>query len=234
MRITKLVLTLSALLMLGACTNTYHGVRDDLHDTYEWSHDRPSHIEQKWGRVPTGYYGQGKRAPLLKPMAMAAQPGPVWNEVGSYDAAPAGQEQGNVTVYPVEGGEPQQYVDNGQVTADVSDYGQLMEELYFAHGSAVIGKADKSKLVKFGHSIKGKDGVALTVVGHASTRVDGVEDPVRRKEINFEMSQKRINAVTMVLKHAGVSPSWIEGVSRGEDDATGNEGTDRRADVYMR
>lgn len=227
MRITKLVLTLSVLMLVGGCTNTYYGARDNVRDVMNWAHHEPSHMEKRWGKAPTGYYGQNKRHLVLKP----PQEHLVWNEVG---APPIGHDQGNVTVYQVDDGAPP-YVDNTYPQEVVyADYGQLMHQLYFGHGSSAIGKADKKRLTSFGKSIMDNDTAALTVVGHASHRVDGVEDPMRRKEINFEMAQKRANAVTQALKSAGVSPGWIEAISRGEEEATGNEETDRRADVYMR
>jgi outer membrane protein OmpA-like peptidoglycan-associated protein len=223
MRLTKLVLTLSALLVMSGCTNTYHGARDNARDTMNWMHSEPSYMEKRWGAVPTGYYGQHKRAPLLKPRANVAL---VWREM---DGTPV--DQGAVTVYPVDGAPPQ-YTDNtGQVYAD---YGQLMQQLYFDHGSAAIGRADRDKLTELGHSAASQNTAAVTVIGHASTRVDGVADPIRRKEINFEMAQKRANAVMQVLRKAGVTPGWVEAVSKGEEEATGNESADRRADVFMR
>ena len=227
MRITKLVVTLSALLIMAGCTNTYRGAVYNVRDNFHWLKGEPSDMEKKWGPVPTGYAGQNPHPPILKPKPRDL----VWNEVGTYDSAPPpiGSEQGNVTVYPVDGdsGYPQETV--------YVDYGQLIQQLYFEHGSSLIGSADKSALVAFGKSIKNsQNNVALTVVGHASMRVDGVQDPVRRKTVNFEMAQKRANAVTMALRKAGVTPGWIEAISRGDDDATGNETSDRRADLYMR
>ncbi len=226
MRITKLVLTLSALMLMAGCTNTYHGAVDNVRDNFHWLHGDPSNMEKKWGPVPTGYAGQNPHPPILKPKSRDL----VWNEVGTYNGAPAPVVASqDVTVYPVDAsdGYPQE-------TAYV-DYGQMVQQLYFEHGSSAIGKADKLALVDFGKSIKASaNNVVLTVVGHASTRVDGVEDPVRRKTVNFEMAQKRANAVTLALKKAGVTPGWIEAISRGDEDATGNENSDRRADLYMR
>lgn len=222
MRLSKMVLTLSALLVMSGCTNTYDGARDNVRDTLHWMHNEPSYMEKRWGAVPTGYYGQNKRAPLLKPRASTAL---VWREM---DGTPV--DQGAVTVYPIDGAP--QYADNTQQV--YADYGQLMQQLYFDHGSAAIGGADRQKLLDLGHSAASQSTAAVTVIGHASTRVDGVADPIRRKEINFEMAQKRATAVMQVLRKAGVTPGWVEAVSKGEEEATGNESTDRRADVYMR
>lgn len=241
MRITKMVFSLAALLFLGACGQTGQGVKADIKDWGHWMSSRPSHMEKKMGKFPTGYAGHNPRGVVLKPPATQAL---AWNEVAAYDAVPpmvAGQEYNeDVTVYPVEGG-PVYYADAGYPPpVTYYDYGQLVQQLFFAHGSASINSADRSGLVSFGSSLQGAEGVSLTVVSHASKRVNGVSDPVRKKEINFEMAQKRANAVTMALKNAGVNPAWIEAISKGDEEPNPNPGgmsqedADRRAEVFMR
>lgn len=227
MRIAKLVVAFLALSFMAGCTNTYHGAKDNIRDNLHWLHNEPSHMEKNWGPAPTGYYGQHKRATLLKPVANTGKL--VWTEV----PAPVAVAEGPVTVYPIDGAQPVQYADNDYNSVTV-DYGQLMQQLYFDHGSAVISRADRAQLMNWGRSVKDQQGVAITVVGHASLRVDGVTDPVRRKEINFEMAQKRANAVTSALQKSGVMRGWIEAISKGEEEATGNEAADRRADVFMK
>ena len=101
--------------------------------------------------------------------------------------------------------------------------------------SAAIGAADKKEL----HDIAKQNIQSVTVVGHASRRVDGVTDPVRRKMINFQMAQKRADAVVRELKKAGANPSWVQAVSQGDDTpnpdpgAMSQEDADRRAEVYV-
>lgn len=234
MRIAKLVVAFLALSFMAGCTNTYHGAKENIKDNLHWLHNEPSHMEKNWGPAPTGYYGQHKRATLLKPVANSGQL--AWTEV----PPPAITADGPVTVYPLDGAPAQQmqyqapqYADNDYNSVTV-DYGQLMQQLYFDHASAAISRADRAQLMNWGRSVKNQQGVAITVVGHASLRVDGVTDPVRRKEINFEMAQKRANAVTAALQKSGVMRGWIESISKGEEEATGNEAADRRADVFMK
>lgn len=122
----------------------------------------------------------------------------------------------------------------GDVSGRVDFYGQMLEKFYFAHGSSSLTPKNKSKLNVAANEIKSAgEKVNLTVVGHASKRVEGVKDPVRRQMINLEMAQKRANSVVSALKKSGVKPSWIETVSKGDEMATGNESTDRRVDLYM-
>lgn len=128
----------------------------------------------------------------------------------------------------------QRDIRRGDVSGQADFYGQMIEKFYFAHGSSSLTPKNMKKLNTAAKEIKSEDEkVNLTVVGHASKRVDGVSDPVRRQMINLEMAQKRANAVVSALKKSGVKPSWIETVSKGDEMATGNESTDRRVDLYM-
>lgn len=167
-------------------------------------------------------------------------------------AAPAPVTSGqaynkDVTVFPLDGEAPTytyntpSYPAGGYTTpVAFTDYGQLVQQIYFAHGSASLGKTDKKNLQQLAKGIKRTaDDVSVTVVGHASKRVDGVSDPIRKKMINFEMAQKRANAVTHELKKSGVNPAWVRTVSQGDDAPNPAPGTrsqedaDRRAEVYM-
>lgn len=146
------------------------------------------------------------------------------------DGMPAGQGYSYTSApYPV-AGDPARY----------DFYGQLVQQLYFAHGSSSLGNADRQKLRQLGDGVKRMaNDVSLTVVGHASKRVDGVSDPIRKKMINFEMAQKRAEAVTRELKKSGVNPAWVRTVSKGDDEPNAfaggkpQEEADRRAEVYM-
>jgi outer membrane protein OmpA-like peptidoglycan-associated protein len=121
-----------------------------------------------------------------------------------------------------------------------SYYGNLEAKVYFDHGSSAIRKTDKSKIRKVASKTKkkGRD-VSVTVVGHASRRVDRVKDPVRKKMINLAMAQKRANAVTKELHKAGLKPAWVQAVSRGDEEPNMSPGSmpqeaaDRRVEIYM-
>lgn len=227
MRFGLFVLPVVAIMSLSACAQ-----RDDGKiDTWEWLNGRPSHKEEHLGAMPTGYAGHNKNRPVLKPVFRE----PAWNEIQNYEM-PA-QQPGivdPVSVYPVEG-----YEDTSLVS--LSDYGQLMQQIYFLHGSSNLTAAEKASLHNLaqGLSQNATATVAVTVVGHASKRVDGVTDPLRRKMINFEMAQKRANAVTHELNSAGLNPAWVQAVSKGDEEpntqAAGRaqEAADRRVDVYV-
>lgn len=248
MRVSKHLLALSAVALLGACTNTGQGFKGDLKDFAHWVNGKPSHMEKKLGKIPTGYAGQNKR--VLKPqaeptMVAAADTGPAqqWNDLGAYDSGmpPVGEDYNqSVTVYPVDG-QPR-YMNDGAYYEDQPMYdaqGSLVQQVYFKHGSSKLSKSDRESLKSFGRSLNNDGSVGLTVVGHASQRVSGVSDPSRKSAINFEMAQKRANAVTMTLKDAGVNPGWVETVSRGDQEPNANPGSmgqeaaDRRAEVYL-
>ncbi|HYD17831.1 MAG TPA: OmpA family protein [Patescibacteria group bacterium] len=238
MRFTKSVLTLLAVAALSSCTNTYHGARENVKDNFRWLHGKPSHMAKHWGPAPTGYSGQNiHNVMLLKP---ADKYLPTWHTWHIYNKPlPPGADG----VVVVESTRTYTVTDPGTDTGvgyPQQGYGQVVQEIYFSHGSSRIGSNDRAQLQQFADSIKGSENaVALTVVGHASTRVDGVTDPIRRKEINFEMAQKRANAVTGILKQSGVTPAWIEAISRGDEEPNMNPGdksqeaADRRAELYM-
>ncbi len=233
MRFTKPVLMLLALTLASGCTNTYHGAKRNLEDNANWLHGEPSHMAKHWGHVPTGYAGQNiENVQLIKPYPKYL-PLSKWRKLDT--PLPPGAD--GVVVVESTG----VYTDAGAgYPTQPQNFGQLTQEIYFAHGSSKISKADRARLADFARSIQGtQNDVAMTVVGHASTRVDGVTDPVRRKEINFEMAQKRANAVTSELQKAGVTPAWIEAISRGDEEPNLNPGdksqeaADRRSEVYM-
>ena len=181
---------------------------------------------------------------MLKPKPQVAEaPAQQWNDLGAYDNGmpPLGEEYNqNVTVYPVDG-QPQ-YMDDGAYYQEQPVYdsqGQLVQQVYFKHGSSNLSKSDKDSLKSFGKTLQNDGSVGLTVVGHASQRVNGVSDPSRKHDINYKMAQKRANAVTKTLKEAGVNPGLIQTVSKGDAEANpypgsmGQEAADRRAEVYL-
>ncbi len=238
LRLTKVALSLSAALLLSACSGTMHGIHNDSEDIGRWTMGKPSHMERNWGSPPTGWNGQHEyRDRLLKPQPQGLdakwkiEERNKWRQVDSVTTDTTTTD--SVTVYPVDGATTE------TTTTTTANYGQLSEQLFFKHGSAHIAKDDKQRLETFGSSLRGEPNVALTIVGHASTRVNTTNDPVRRKEINFEMAQKRANAVTGVLKQSGVAPGMVTAVSEGDEvpntdpGSRDQESADRRVEVYM-
>jgi outer membrane protein OmpA-like peptidoglycan-associated protein len=227
MRFSRFALPVVALIFMAGCTSRSDGKVDG----WEWLNGRPSHAEKTWGEMPTGYTGHNKNRPVLKPVFR--EPG--WNQIDNYQM-PDGEAPiaDPVSVYPVDG-----YEDASLMSMD--DYGQLVQQIYFLHGSSNLTAGEKNTLRSLAQGISSNAtaGVAVTVVGHASKRVDGVSDPLRRKMINFEMAQKRANSVTNELNRAGLNPAWVQAVSKGDEEpnpATGGrsqEAADRRVDVYV-
>ena len=258
MRISRFIAALSALLFLSGCYDTPY-TSNTYHDVYRWTHNKPSKIGYGWvGDMPSGFYGQNAAGrAVLKPPGMEPEYAPplAWNETTVYDEPPPVtdsrpipgepvQYSDSVSVYPLDGetAPMRNYVNappQDMVYVDTEVYGDMVQEIFFAHGSARIGSNDKRHLVSFAKGVHSNNGLALTVVGHASTRVNTTDDPVRKKEINFEVAQKRANAVTGVLTEAGVSPSWVMSVSRGDDEPNTHSGkrsqeaADRRVEVFM-
>lgn len=224
----RFVLPVVAMVLLSGCAS-----RDDGKiDTWEWLNGRESAKEKHLGPMPTGYTGHNKNRPVLKPVYRE----PAWNEIQNYqmpgDPAPVAADP--VSVYPVEGFEDASLL-------SIDDYGQLVQQIYFLHGSSSLTQGEKNALRNVAQNVSqnATAGVAVTVVGHASKRVDGVTDPMRRKMINFEMAQKRANAVTNELNRAGLNPAWVQAVSKGDEEPNAAAGgrsqetADRRVDVYV-
>lgn len=261
MRFTRIAIALSAALFLSACSGTWEGVKADGADFGNWVNKKPSAFGNSWGAFPTGYAGQNLGKPVIHPPsamdAVAAPENPKWHQIDDFDqngtppaggamtaqndAGPVSLNNDAVTVYPVDGapaqGGPSYSASN---LPPVEDYGQLAQQLFFGYGSSAISMHDSKQLASFAKSLAHGDMVHVTVVGHASKMVKGVKDPVRRKEINFEMAQKRANAVSRVLKKSGLRAAWVEAVSRGADEPNPNPGNkpqgkaDQRVDVYMK
>ena len=243
MRIQKLVIAISALVLLSGCSDT------KFHDFSNWYSSKPSHMEKKWGPMTTGYFGQNNAGKaVLKPPGL--QP-PTEDElnpplVDGEVVAVKPVETESVTVYPVEqddaGVMPHHVIEeNGMepVTSEPMSYGDRVDQIYFAHGSARIGARDHKHLAVVVKKALRRQNPNLTVVGHASHRVNTTDDPVRKKEINFEMAQKRANAVTNALTQQGVDPGWVMAVSKGDDEPNPHRGkrsqeaADRRVEVFV-
>lgn len=237
MRFARFALPVIAVVFLAGCVS-----RDDGKiDFWEWMNSRPSKTENTLGYIPTSYAGHNKNRPVLKPPYQE----PTWTEIADYQApevAPA-DVAGPVTVYPDQG-----YDQTSLVAED--NYGNLVQQIFFKHGSSHLVAAEKQSLKALAEGINHNavgavdangvpQGVAVTVVGHASQRVDGVNDPMRRKMINFEMAQKRANAVTQELNKAGLNPAWVQSVSKGDEEPNATtsgraqEEVDRRVDIFV-
>lgn len=115
--------------------------------------------------------------------------------------------------------------------------GDLASAVYFGYGSTLLGRGDRSRLADMARGL-GERGV-IHVAGHASKRVDGVNDPVMRRIINLKMSMKRAEVVSAELLRAGIAPERIETLGLGDTRPNGNPGSkgqeaaDRRVEIYL-
>ncbi len=195
--------------------------------------------------------------------------GLVWHKIDNYDegyqsaptenvepvspsspqssAAPAIKYNQSVNVFPVDGdAEPYTQMTSGGFGNPAANNGYatvsgaMVQQIFFAHASARVSKTDRGNLQQLAEAlVHSTDSYGLSVVGHASKRVDHVRDPIERKMINFKMAQKRANTVTTELRKAGMDPRWILASSRGDEDPNvkhGNktqEAADRRAEVFV-
>lgn len=229
MRFARFALPVVAMLLVAGCTRA-----DGKNDAWEWLNSRESNMEKHVGLIPTGYADHNKNRPVLKPVYQE----PSWKEQQEAEALLLAETD---FIDPADA-YPQDVVEETALIV-AGDHGPLVEQIYFRHGSAKLSASEQQSLRALAQGINknATAGVGVTVVGHASTRVDGVQDPVRRKMVNFEMAQKRANAVTNELNRAGLNPAWIQTVSKGDDEPaavlTGGrtqEEADRRADIFVR
>jgi len=254
MRILNLVVVLSSVLLLAACS--FEG-------------NRPMFSKSFSEKLPTGYYGQNSDAvpessvqdevsevPPVRPSFVVVQNEPaeqadkiIWNKIDHYDAKdpvlsveqlamplPASIKYGSsVTVYPIDGDvEPSSQMDCIGVGGD------MIQQIFFEHGSARISRIDSKNLRELSKSlVKIAKHYKLSVVGHASTRTDHVTDIVRKKIINLKIAQRRADAVKREFHKAGVKPDWILVTSSGDMEPNCNPGnrsqeaSDRRVEVYI-
>ena len=219
------------------------------------------------GTMPSGYYGQNSE-PVSKPFSVVVEEPVesvkknVWNTIDHYNAkdpmlsaehlvAMPPQEH-PVVLSPEPISEPVKY-DNSVViypvnwNKDISpqpnymDVGrEMVQQMFFEHGSSRISKVDSENLRGLATSlVQIAKYHQLFVIGHASTRIDNVTDPVKKKIINLEMARKRANAVRRELNKAGVKPDWILVTSSGDKEPNPNPGgksqeaADRRVEIYM-
>jgi outer membrane protein OmpA-like peptidoglycan-associated protein len=85
----------------------------------------------------------------------------------------------------------------------------LPQDILFATNSTSVSGAAQSDLSTLAGSINGYPNSTVNVVGHT----DNVGDAT----FNLDLSQRRAQSVTSVLINAGVSPTRIRSIGRGED-----------------
>lgn len=85
----------------------------------------------------------------------------------------------------------------------------LPQDILFATNSTSVSGSAQSDLRTLANSMNQYPNTTVNVIGHT----DNVGDAA----FNFDLSQRRAQAVTSVLLNAGVSPSRVRSIGRGED-----------------
>ena len=84
----------------------------------------------------------------------------------------------------------------------------LPQDILFATNSTAVSGAARGDLITLAESMQ-RYPSDVTVIGHT----DNVGDAA----FNFDLSQRRAQAVTSILINAGVSPARVRSIGRGED-----------------
>lgn len=107
----------------------------------------------------------------------------------------------------------------------------LPQDILFATDSTVVSRGARSDLATLANSLQRYPNSTVNVIGHT--------DSVGDAAYNFDLSQRRAQAVSSVLINAGVSPSRIRAIGRGEDQPIANNLTadgrqqNRRVEVVI-
>lgn len=85
----------------------------------------------------------------------------------------------------------------------------LPENILFATNSSTVSGAAQNSLFAVARSLNNNPNSTINVIGHT--------DNVGEAAFNFDLSQRRAQAVSSVLINAGVNPGRIRSLGRGED-----------------
>ncbi len=85
----------------------------------------------------------------------------------------------------------------------------LPQDILFATGSAALSGGLQNDLRSIAASLNNYPNTTVNIIGHT--------DNVGEASYNFDLSQRRAQAVANVLQSAGVSPQRIRSIGRGED-----------------
>ena len=85
----------------------------------------------------------------------------------------------------------------------------LPENILFATNSANVSSSAQSSISAVARSLNNNPNSTVNVIGHT--------DNVGEAAFNFDLSQRRAQSVASVLINAGVNPSRIRSIGRGED-----------------
>lgn len=107
----------------------------------------------------------------------------------------------------------------------------LPQDILFATDSTAVSGASQNDIFTLASSINRYPNTTVNVVGHT--------DNVGDASYNFDLSQRRAQAVASVLINGGVAPQRIRSVGRGEDQPIASNATasgrsqNRRVDIII-
>ncbi len=93
----------------------------------------------------------------------------------------------------------------------------MPQDILFATNSTAVSGASQSDLFTLASSMNRYPNTTVNVVGHT--------DDVGGAAFNFDLSQRRAQAVTSVLINAGVSASRLRSIGRGESEPVASNAT---------
>ena len=158
-------------------------------------------------------------------------------------------EYPDVNVYPVDG-DRSPYEDSLEVAQSVEEVkyvnhssdiaGEVSKQIFFEYGSAKINPAQMEKIKNLSYEIVSSgNAYEVSVVGHASKRVDKVKSKKLKQKINQRMSEVRAQTVSGVLAEIGIPSQLVVISAVGADVPNPTPGTlpqevaDRRVDIYI-
>ena len=145
----------------------------------------------------------------------AAAGATVGNAPDKQEQEPRNQMGGNVAI-----------VNNGQNLTVT-----LPQDILFATNSTTVSGAAQGNLATLARSLQNYPNSTVNVIGHT--------DDVGEAAFNFDLSQRRAQAVSSVLISNGVAPARIRSIGRGEDQPVATNLTaegrqqNRRVDIVI-
>tara|TARA_R110002051_G_scaffold17010_2_gene50438 strand:+ start:7736 stop:8377 length:642 start_codon:yes stop_codon:yes gene_type:complete len=107
----------------------------------------------------------------------------------------------------------------------------LPQDILFATDSATVSGSSQNDIFTLANSINRYPNTTVNVIGHT--------DSTGEAAYNFDLSQRRAQAVASVMINAGVSPQRIRSIGRGEDAPIATNATaqgrqqNRRVDIVI-
>lgn len=230
----KFLLSAFALLTLSSCA--YFQVDEQAREVALKKNDEPAVAVQT--AVPAPDLGAVIRSqsegrveffPLDAPLAVGPVPSAPADfkvESAPQSVAPAVMSDPSVTVFPLDGGSLPPLAAPGPVSslAPVTD---AANAIFFARSVSDLSDEDRMKIDSVVRTLPGG---MIAVEGFASTE-SSIQDPVRRKIVNLQMSMDRALAVSGYLIESGTPAERILTIARGEALAGEDAAQSRRVEI---